>query len=126
MRRLLSFEVLLLVIAAATLAQGVDPPIPTDPNVCLGEYSVCKVTGECSLGACGVCKKGEYVCPDQTTCVASAADYLNCPNLKGTHLDWTLSEDARLEYLVAHTTLAEQVTDNSVYGRLSYLCRSPS
>ena len=97
--------VAILVVVTAALAQ----PMPPDPNVCLGEYAVCANSGECTLGACGVCRKGQYVCPDQKTCVDSAVEYIHCPNLRGTHLDWTLSEEKRLDYLVAHTALQEQV-----------------
>lgn len=59
--------------------------------------------------SCGHCKRGEYLCPsDQQTCVASADAYKTCPGLKGTHLDWSLSEDERLDYLVHNTTTEEQ------------------
>ena len=83
----------------------------TAPPVCEGEFALSNAGACCTMnGECGSCKRGEYLCPsDQKTCVASAADYDKCPGLKGTHLDWTLSEDARLDYLVAHTSLAEQI-----------------
>ena len=80
---------------------------------CLGEFSVCPGDGSCTMTngtGCGVCGAGEYLCPsDQSTCVASAAAYTSCPGLAGTHLDATLGFEARLDYLVAHTSLAEQV-----------------
>lgn len=62
----------------------------TAANACLGEYSVCAGSGECTLGPCGLCAAGQYLCPDMHTCVAAAADYVTCPGLRGTHLDWTL------------------------------------
>ncbi len=40
----------------------------------------------------------------------SALDYIRCPNLAGTHLDWTLNIEERLDYLIAHTSLAEKVS----------------
>ena len=36
---------------------------PTHPNACLGEYSFCPSTGECTLSTCGACGAGEYRCP---------------------------------------------------------------
>ena len=42
-------------------------------------------------------------------CVKAAAHYNNCPGLNGTHLDVALTDDERLDYLIAHTTLDEQV-----------------
>ena len=58
----------------------------------------------------GGCKPGEYVCPsDQKTCVASAADYSKCPGLAGTHLDHTLDIEKRLDFMVAHMNLTEQI-----------------
>lgn len=76
---------------------------------CLGEFSMCD-SGECSMGPCGGCEPGQYLCPsDQTTCVDSAADYTKCPGIKGTHFDWTMDDEARLDYLVANATLEEQV-----------------
>ena len=61
---------------------------------------------------CALCKRGEYLCPGDTrTCAASAAAYAaDCPGLKGTHLDAALPVEARLDYLVAHTTLADWVS----------------
>ena len=63
-----------------------------------------------SDGYCGRCKAGQYLCPsDQQTCVDSAADYVDCPKVTGTHLDWKLDIETRLDYLVAHTDLDTQV-----------------
>ena len=80
---------------------------------CLGEFSLC-ADGSCTLTngtGCGRCAAGEYLCPsDQRTCVPDAASYVHCPGLRGTHLDWTLPLDARLDYLANITTLDEQVS----------------
>ena len=82
---------------------------PTAATSCLGEFSMC-ASGACSMSDdCGQCKRGEFLCPsDQRTCVPNAAAYTTCPGLKGTHLDWTLSEEERLEYLVRNTSVEEQ------------------
>jgi beta-glucosidase len=69
-------------------------------------------------GCCGEVSSGLpnlYVCPfimdgsSNKTCVVGAANYTNCPGLKGTHLDNTLSETARLDYLSSKTTLDEKI-----------------
>ena len=94
----------------------VPPPSEGSRGACLGEFSFCNSTGSCTLSDCTSCAHGEYRCPlpdlshdpPWATCVHGAAGYLSCPNMTGTHLDWTLSEAERLDYLVAHTTLAEQ------------------
>ena len=78
-----------------------------DLNPCVGEFSHC-ADGSCSLGPCGVCTSGQYLCPDFKTCVADAASYVHCPGLVGTHLDWKSPVEVRLDWLVAHTTLEEQ------------------
>ena len=89
---------------------GPDPSAPREP--CSGEFTRC-ASGECTMSSrsCGGgCKAGEYVCPsDQKTCVASAAAYGQCPGMKGTHLDQTLDLEKRLDYIVAHTNLTEQI-----------------
>lgn len=79
-----------------------------DPNACMGEFSRCD-DNSCTLGPCGLCPTaGQYLCPDLKTCVRSAAAYIECPGIVGTHLDHTLDVEARIAYLVAHTTLKEQ------------------
>ena len=56
------------------------------------------------------CTAGQYVCPsDHRTCVDSAADYAKCPGMTGTHLDASLGVEQRLDFLVNHTTLEEQI-----------------
>jgi hypothetical protein len=86
------------------------PPSTREP--CLGEFTRC-ASGECTMSSqsCGGgCKTGEYVCPsDQKTCVPSAAAYSQCPGMAGTHLDHTLDIEKRLDYIVAHTNLTEQI-----------------
>ena len=79
--------------------------------LCVGEFAPCPGTGECTMGPCGVCKSGEYLCPsDQSTCVSDARAYTHCPGLKGTHLDHTLSVDERIAYLTAKANVSEMVS----------------
>jgi hypothetical protein len=101
------------VAAAALLTNAATTSTAVAASPCLGEFSVCPSTGECTMssGTCGRCKKGQYLCPsDQRTCVASAEAYTTCPGMRGTHLDWQLTEQARLDYLVRNTTLEEKVS----------------
>ena len=79
-------------------------------DACLGQFQVCSA-GDCvvSPADCGACGAGQYLCPDRQTCVDGAVAYDGCPGIKGTHLDWTLSVDQRLDYLVAHTNTSEQI-----------------
>ena len=89
------------------------PLPPANEPRCLGEFGMYS-TGECSMGPCGKCKAGQYLCPsDQTTCVEGAEGYFNCPNIKGTHFDWTMDTEERLQYLVDHTTVEEQAAQLS-------------
>jgi beta-glucosidase len=39
--------------------------------------------------------------------VGSADEYGTCPGLRGTHLDWTLGIEERLDHLVGAATLRE-------------------
>ena len=91
---------------------GPSPPAPSGPRQpCVGEFTRCS-SGECAMSkrSCGTCQPGQYVCPsDQKTCVDSAADYSKCPGLRGTHLDATLDIEKRLDYIVAHVNLSEQI-----------------
>ena len=76
---------------------------PSELKFCGGEYSLCD-DGSCALtkAACGVCAAGQYVCPLSTTCLSSLEQYAShCPGLTGTHLDWTLSEEQRLDEYAA-------------------------
>ncbi|XP_065837827.1 uncharacterized protein [Oscarella lobularis] len=79
---------------------------------CLGEYQQCPSSGDCVLdpSLCGRCKQGQYLCPlDQKTCVDLADAYKTCPDIKGTHFDWTMSIDDRLAHLVKTTNITEQI-----------------
>ena len=78
---------------------------------CLGEFAPCKSGDVCSMSSeCGPCTKGQYLCPsDQQSCVDSAASYERCPRLNGTHLDHRLGIEQRIDYILAHTTLTEQI-----------------
>ena len=105
-----------LLVPLMGAASSVPPPDPTSRGKCLGEYAWCNQTGSCTLSDCTSCSAGEYRCPLPDTshtppraiCVEGAAGYLACPHMKGTHLDWTLSLEERLSYLVGATTLEEQ------------------
>jgi hypothetical protein len=84
-------------------------------EACIGEYVRCPNNGACVLDVnqdCGACASG-YLCPTldgvEAKCIDTIADYGTCPGLKGTHLDATLSEQARLDYLTAHTKLKDQI-----------------
>ena len=107
---------LLAAALAGLTAAVVPPPSARAAGACLGEFSWCNTTNSCTLSDCSSCGNGEYRCPlpdlshdpAWATCVKGAAGYLGCPNMTGTHLDWNLSVSERLDYLVEHTTLAEQ------------------
>lgn len=90
--------------------RGPSPPGPPR-QPCTGEFTRC-ASGECAMSSrsCGGgCKPGQYVCPsDQKSCVAPA-DYSKCPGMKGTHLDSSLDIEKRLDYIVQHTNLTEQI-----------------
>lgn len=90
--------------AAATTAQ------------CLGEYVLCSGShGACVLDVTLDCKKCDhgYLCPTITgvaaKCIEKVQDYSTCPGLQNTHLDPTLDEESRLDYLVQHTSVLEQI-----------------
>ena len=92
---------------------------------CLGEYLLCP-TNDCALIAahCGRCAAGQYLCPDTKTCVANAAAYMQCPGITGTHLDWTLPVDERVNLFMQAATTAEKIQQLQSSGpsipRLSY------
>jgi beta-glucosidase len=86
---------------------------PTHTTSCLGEFSYCPLTGACTVTDCTLCTRGEYRCPLSTVCVSDARAYSKpgaCPSLNGTHLDWTLTDDERLDLLVAASSLADQIS----------------
>ncbi len=74
---------------------------------------------------CGTCASGQFLCPDRQvelselsqfkTCINSAEDYIRCPGLKGTHFDWDLSIEDRLDYLIAHTSLEQRLSQVRVH-----------
>ena len=107
------------VLLVALLGQ-VSGSNPRDGTPCLGEFTRCPAAGpgnsECVMSVdsdCGgpclnVRFVDPYLCPYQEqashTCVDGAAALATeCASVKGTHYDPALSEDARLDYLVAHT-----------------------
>ena len=57
---------------------------------------------------CGSSPTGKYVCPISKQCVNSAADYMNCPDLKGTFLDWTMSLEDRINWLSSNLIIDEK------------------
>lgn len=94
----------------------VPPPAPPSPPPgswapCIGEFTPC-ADGSCTMSAsdCGKCSSGQYLCPsDQTTCVNGPQGYASCPGMAGTHFDMSLPIEKRLDYLVAHTNLTDQI-----------------
>jgi len=57
--------------------------------------------------SCGQCAPGQYACPFGNTCVATVEEYVSCPGLRGTHLDWNLSEDERISLLLSKLNLTD-------------------
>ena len=101
--RVINKNMLLLILASSSASAAA--------KLCVGEFAPCPGTGECTMGPCGRCKAGEYLCPsDGTTCVASAAAYETCPGLKDTHLDHTLDIEARIAYLTSRANLTEMIS----------------
>ena len=101
-----------IIIVAVVLALFAPAASVGGARFCEGEFALCPTTFDCtmSMAMCGKCKAGEYLCPsDQATCVEGAAAYSTCPGLQGTHLDVSLSIEARLDYLVEHTNLTTQI-----------------
>lgn len=100
--------VLLLLVSQISNAQ--QPP-PSNPSACFGEFSLCPTTGECTLTYCdGVCKAGEYRCPlSSHDCFSSVGQYIHCPGIKGTHLDWTLDDEERLDLLVKAANVTQMI-----------------
>ena len=84
---------------------------PAEARYCLGQYQYCNTTFDCVLDSslCGTCKPGQYLCPDQKSCVPNVEAYTSCPGLKGGFFDWTLSLDERVEALAKLATLEEKV-----------------
>eukprot|EP01087_Luapelamoeba_hula_P014948 TRINITY_DN4436_c1_g1_i1.p1 TRINITY_DN4436_c1_g1~~TRINITY_DN4436_c1_g1_i1.p1 ORF type:complete len:494 (+),score=58.07 TRINITY_DN4436_c1_g1_i1:1-1482(+) len=104
-----------IIISICSILSFIEVACSAPVNPCLGEYQRCPLTGECVLlvqdcGKVRSCRPGNFLCPDRTTCVADARAYLSCPGLKGTHFDWTLDVEQRIDYLLANTNLSEQVS----------------
>eukprot|EP01084_Bolivina_argentea_P317680 550832_1 len=85
---------------------------------CLGEFEYCPINngGVCAIDCTNarLCKEGQYVCPISKTCINSVDQYINCPQLVGTHLDWNLTVEQRIDFLINNLTLNEK------YPQLSY------
>eukprot|EP00039_Didymoeca_costata_P007118 m.96434 g.96434 ORF g.96434 m.96434 type:complete len:835 (+) comp13547_c1_seq2:207-2711(+) len=82
---------------------------------CIGEFQYCKNNGECTLFECNStdtphCTHGEYRCPISNHCVKGAEAYEECPGLKGTHLDHTLSTEERVSKLIAVANITEMIS----------------
>ena len=88
-------------------------------QLCFGEFTPC-ADGSCVMDVsvqCGQCDKGYYLCPPSSarsaaaTCAPSAESYSKVCRIVGssTHLDPSLGVEARLDYIVSHTTLAEKI-----------------
>jgi len=106
---------LLLILLVSTCCVSSAAPLSRGSSVtqpCLGEFEYCPSSGACVLfsNLCSVCGSGQYLCPDGSTCVQGAAGYLTCPNLKGTHLDWTLPLDQRVQYIVNAANQSEMIS----------------
>ena len=80
-------------------------------ETCLGEYQLC-TNGVCALTDADCLRRcheaGEYVCPITKQCVSGAEGYLECGGLKGTHLDYNLSLQQRISFLLSNLTLDEK------------------
>eukprot|EP01084_Bolivina_argentea_P041029 75712_1 len=78
---------------------------------CLGEFQLCD-SGDCTMSpkSCGICSSGQYICPISKHCINNVSEYINCPMLKNTHLDWTLPLSQRLQFLLNNLTLTEKYT----------------
>jgi beta-glucosidase len=104
----LTITLLLCVCALVWCARG---------ELCLGEYERCKgAVNACTIFQedCHLCASSPnpslaYICPLRNACANTAKELLNCPNVTGTHFDWTRSLAARLNYLVANTELIERI-----------------
>ena len=98
--------VLLLLVGLFALASA------QNPDKCLGEFQYCSISGGgvCAMDCTNakLCKDGQYVCPISKKCIDKVEDYVTCPGLKGTHLDWNLTLEERVQYLVDNMTLDEK------------------
>eukprot|EP01084_Bolivina_argentea_P001599 2951_1 len=89
---------------------------------CLGEFEYCPVGngGVCAIDCANatLCKSGQYVCPISKICINSVDEYINCPQLTGTHLDYNLTVEERINFLINNLSLNEK------YPQLDY--KAPS
>lgn len=79
-------------------------------HFCAGEFSVCP-DGSCALvsSSCGICNVSQYACPLSKHCFNSIDEYVACPQLAGTHLDWRLAEEERLDRLVSRVNISQMI-----------------
>lgn len=80
-------------------------------DFCSGEFSLCN-DGSCALvdSACGRCQPEQYACPMSSTCIDEIEDYVKCPGLQNTYLDWTRSEDERLDMLSGSVSTSDMIS----------------
>lgn len=110
----------LLVVALLCCTEYLSCSAAAALSHCMGEFSLCP-DGSCALvkSACGRCKPTQYACPLDKTCLHQVEDYATiCQGLAGTHLDSTLSPEARLDKLVDAvaqnlTELTRQLVNNA-------------
>src|SRR4051812_8969304 len=78
---------------------------------CLGSYEYCSSSGSCVLNSanCGLCGKGQYLCPLSTTCVNNVADLINCDKTKGSLFDNTISIQSRIEWVINNLSIEEKI-----------------
>lgn len=100
--------VALTVLVAALVA-------PEAQARCLGQYIQCPA-GDCVVFKedCGRCQPGQYMCPWRDSCAASADAYVSCPNITGTHFDWRMDVEKRIDYLLPLLSVKELV--NQMYN----------
>ena len=112
MESLLQFVAFLLLHTASSKTIKLPKNKSKTEDGCLGPFQLCD-SGDCALSsnACGTCASGQYTCPiNQNSCVDSVDDYIKCSGLSGTHLDWTLSIQERLNFLANNLSLDEKVS----------------
>ena len=97
--------------SSVNATSGICGSPPHHETLCVGEFMPCSDGSVCSMsGDCGTCKFGQYLCPsDQKTCIDGPEDYHTCPGMKGTHFDDKLDIEARIDYILNHTTTDEQI-----------------
>lgn len=78
--------------------------------VCLGPYIQCG-SGDCVIFQedCGKCGAGGYMCPLRNACARSADEYTACPGINGTHFDWNLNIERRIDYLLSQLDVQDVI-----------------